>query len=200
MECEFKWQITNPSDFDRIANSDIIAPLVQSTDEIEMDATYYDTLDGQIAKVRGGLRFRRENGEGVVCLKLSSQENFNGAFKQREEYECYAPDIRSGMLNLPSVGAPQDFCDHVLKSDLLELGRMLFHRTTYLLAYKHCTCELAFDIGHIYHRSRKLPLCEIELELKTGSEDDFTTLALEMQNKLNLKPQPLSKLARMRAL
>ena len=197
MECEFKWQIADPADFERIAANEIVAPLIQSSDEVEMDATYYDTFDGQIAKARGGLRLRREDGEGVVCLKLTTGEGFDGALKQREEYECYAPDIRSGMLNLPSVGAPQDFCDNVLCSDLIELGRMVFTRKAYILKYGNCTCELAFDDGHMHRRGRKQTLCEMELELKSGSEEDFTALAIELQNKLDLQPQPLSKLARM---
>ena len=130
MEREFKWQIANPADFDRIAESDAVQPLVQSSGTTEMEAIYYDTFDGQLAKVRGGLRLRREDGECVVCLKLAPQEDFDGAFKAREEYECYAPDVRSGMLNLPSVGAPQEFCDEILKSDLMELGRTIFTRRT----------------------------------------------------------------------
>ena len=197
MEREFKWQIANPADFDRIAESDAVQPLVQSSGTTEMEAIYYDTFDGQLAKVRGGLRLRREDGECVVCLKLAPQEDFDGAFKAREEYECYAPDVRSGMLNLPSVGAPQEFCDEILKSDLMELGRTIFTRRTYQLAYQGCTCELAFDTGKITHRGRISPICEMELELKDGSTDDFNTLVLALQAKFSLRPQPLSKLARM---
>ena len=197
MEREVKWQITNPADFDRIAESDAVKPLVKSTGTTEMEAIYYDTFDGQLAKVRGGLRLRREDGECVVCLKLAPQEGFDGAFKAREECECYAPDGRSGMLNRPSVGAPQEFCDEILKSDLIELGRTIFTRRTFQLAYEGCTCELAFDTGKITHRGRISPICEMELELKGGSEDDFNALALGLQAKFSLQPQPLSKLARM---
>lgn len=197
MEREFKWQIADPSDFDRIAQSDTVKPLVQSTGTTEMEAIYYDTFDGQIAKARGGLRLRREDGECVVCLKLSPQEGFDGAFKAREEYECYAPDVRSGMLNLPSVGAPQEFCDEILKSDLVELGRTIFTRRTFLLAFQGCTCELAFDTGKITHRGRVRPICEMELELKSGNEDDFNMLALDLQKKFSLQPEPLTKLMRM---
>lgn len=200
MEREFKWNISDPADFDRIADSDMVAPLVQSSGEIKMEAMYYDTVDGQIAKARGGLRLRREDGESVVCLKITPQEQFSDAFKAREEYECYAPDIRSGMLNLPSVGAPQDFCDNILKSDLIELGRTIFTRRTYQLAFHGCTCELAFDLGKITHRGRTGPICEMELELKGGSDADFHELARLLQETFELQPQPLTKLARMMKL
>ena len=45
MEREFKWQIANPADFDRIAESDAVQPLVQSSGTTEMEAIYYDTFD-----------------------------------------------------------------------------------------------------------------------------------------------------------
>ncbi len=197
MEREFKWSIADPADFERITASDTVAPLIQSEGQTEMEAIYYDTFDGQLAKARGGLRLRREDGESVVCLKLSPQEGFDGAFKAREEYECYAPDVRSGMLNLPSLGAPEEFCDNILQSDLVELGRTIFTRRTCQLAYQDCTCELAFDTGKITHRGRVAPLCELELELKDGSVEDFSRLALALQEEFSLKPQPLSKLVRL---
>ena len=42
MEREFKWQIANPADFDRIAESDAVQPLVQSSGTTEMEAIYLD--------------------------------------------------------------------------------------------------------------------------------------------------------------
>lgn len=197
MECEFKWNISNAAEFDRITHSELIAPLIQSSEKIQMEARYFDTADKKIARMRGGLRLRRENGESVVCLKLSPKESLDGAYKAREEYECYAPDIRSGLLNLPSEGAPQDLCDSILQSDLLELGRTDCTRLAYELAYKNCTCELSCDSGKITRRGRSIPVCEMELELKNGNPDDFHTLAVTLEQTFLLEPQPLSKLARM---
>ena len=200
MEQEFKWSIPSPADFDRIADSVLVAPLVQSAGEIRMQAIYFDTADKQIARVRGGLRLRRENEKSVVCLKLSAQERFDGACKAREEYECAAPDIRTGIAQLPSVGAPQAFCDTLLSSNLLELGRMSFTRRAYQLTHGGCTCELALDAGKLVRMGRTAPICEMELELKSGSETDFDSLALTLQKTFSLQPQPLSKLARMMQL
>lgn len=200
MEREFKWDIPSPADFSRIADSTLVAPLVQSSGDIQMQAVYFDTADKRIARMRGGLRLRRENNESVVCLKLSAQESFDGACKAREEYECAAQDIRTGIRNLPSVGAPQAFCDTLLASNLLEIGRTDFTRRAFQLAYRSCTCELAMDSGQMLHLGHTARICELELELKHGSEADFDALALELQNAFSLQPQPLSKLARMMQL
>lgn len=197
MEREYKWSATDSAQFQSIVSSDTVAPLVQSHETISMEATYYDTFDKQIEKARGGLRLRRENNESVVCLKLSPQLEYDGALKSREEYECYAPDIRSGILNLPSFGAPQDFCDTILKSDLIELGRTDFIREAYTIRYAGCTCELAFDTGRISRRGRRAPICEIELEHKNGSTEDFHALAQLLQTTFALEPERRSKLVRM---
>ena len=200
MEREFKWMIPDPSEFDPIADSSTISALVQKKGRLEMEAMYYDTADNLIARCHGGLRLRRENETRVVCLKLAAESGFGGARKAREEYECTAPDIRTGIQNLPAAGAPQDICDCLLQANLIELGRTAFTRFWFLLSYQGCTCELAFDYGKLNRNGRVGPICEMELELKSGSEADFDALAVQLQQEFDLKPQPLSKLARMMRL
>ena len=200
MEREFKWMIPDPSEFDPIADSSTVSALVQKKGRLEMEAMYYDTADNLIARCHGGLRLRRENETRVVCLKLAAESGFGGARKAREEYECTAPDIRTGIQNLPAAGAPQDICDCLLQANLIELGRTAFTRFWFLLSYQGCTCELAFDYGKLVRGGRVGPICEMELELKSGSEADFDALAVQLQQEFDLKPQPLSKLARMMRL
>ncbi|MDO4174359.1 MAG: CYTH domain-containing protein [Eubacteriales bacterium] len=200
MEREFKWSIREPDDFDRIADSSTVSPLITEETRLEMEAAYYDTVDGQIAKAHGGLRLRRENQDSVVCLKLAAQEGFDGARKAREEYEVQAPDIRTGLAALPEAGAPQEICDGLRHANLIQLGRTIFTRFRFVLQYRNCTCELAFDYGKLTRHGRVGPICEMELELLDGSESDFDALAIQLQHEFDLEPQPLSKLARMMAL
>lgn len=200
MEREFKWTIPDPSHFDRIADSHTVSNFAQELGRLEMEATYYDTSDGLIARNHGGLRLRRENGTCVVCFKLAAQSSFGGALKAREEYECTASDIRTGIQQLPAAGAPKDICDQLLNANLIELGRTVFTRFWFLLHYQDCTCELAFDHGTLSRNGRMAPICEMELELKSGSETDFDTFAILLQKEFDLQPQPLSKLARMMKL
>ena len=200
MEREFKWMIPDPSEFDPIADSSTVSALVQKKGRLEMEAMYYDTADNLIAHCHGGLRLRRENETRVVCLKLAAKSGFGGARKAREEYDCTAPDIRTGIQNLPAAGAPQDICDCLLQANLIELGRTAFTRFWFLLSDQGCTCELAFDYGKLVRGGRVGPICEMELELKSGSEADFDALAVQLQQEFDLKPQPLSKLARMMRL
>lgn len=196
MEREFKWNATGKEQFRNITQSKLLKPMLGAFDRIEMEAIYYDTKDKKIAKAHGGLRLRRENTDKIVCLKLEAVSKFGGVCKEREEYEYYAADIRSGLLNLPSVGAPQEFCDSILKSDLIELGRSDCVRDVYILQTDTVCCELSFDSGFLKHRGRTAPVCEIELEYKSGDLGAFDALAMQLQEEFSLEPQPLSKLAR----
>lgn len=196
MEREFKWQVSRADAFDRITGSALVKPLCREFDKIEMEAIYYDTTDGKIAKTHGGLRVRRENDTMVVCLKLEAESAFDGACKQREEYEFLTGDIRSGLSQLPSVGAPQAFCDELLNSELTELGRSVCVRLAYQLELDACTCELSCDTGMLKRNEASDPISEIELEYKSGDIAAFDAFAYQLQTEFDLQPQPLSKLAR----
>ena len=196
MEREFKWQVSRADQFDVITKSALVKPLCREFDKIEMEAIYYDTTDGKIAKTHGGLRVRRENDVIVVCLKLEAESAFDGACKQREEYEFFAEDIRSGLSQLPSVGAPQAFCEELLNSDLIELGRSTCVRHACQLELDTCTCELSFDTGMLKRSGVSEPIHEIELEYKSGDVAAFDAFAYQLQTEFDLQPQPLSKLAR----
>ncbi len=62
------------------------------------------------------------------------------------------------------------------------------------------SAELAFDYGKMSANGRTAPLCEIELEHKSGPEEAFRALGQEIAQEFGLRPQPLSKLARARML
>ena len=60
--------------------------------------------------------------------------------------------------------------------------------------------ELALDEGFLLGGSRDLPLCEVEVELKAGSEDAAAAFALELAQEYGLRPETRSKIARAMAL
>ena len=94
MEQEFKWSTPDIGAF-----LDILAAyhLPDQPGTVRMDARYYDTPDGTVKQMHGGLRLRTEGTQSVCCLKLAASSAFGGALKAREEFECEAPDIESGL-------------------------------------------------------------------------------------------------------
>lgn len=200
MEREFKWNIKQPEDFDVLADSDFVKPLVTEETRLEMEAAYYDTADGLVSKVHGGLRLRRENKETVVCLKLAARSEFG----RRLQGARGIRSVRGGHPCRHSAAAVRRRTAGLLRPahaiEFNRTGRTMFTRFASQLAYKGCTCELSFDYGRMTHLTRIGTICEMELEYKGGSAFDFDELAITLQNKFALEPQPLSKLARMMQL
>lgn len=203
MEIEYKWDL-QAAEGSRLALdvAEGLAPHVKGVRGISMHATYYDTVDGLVASMRGGLRLREENGVSICCLKLERRDE--GGCAVRQEYEVPADDIRAGIAALSSAGAPADVCEQLLASELEVLCETQFERRAFTLevagnapgSADAFSAELAFDEGVLRRQGREQELREMELEHKGGSLEAFYAFTKGLQDKLGLEPQPLSKLAR----
>lgn len=197
MEREFKWSTSDSGSFIEILTSYNLPP-VEQHDSIRIKARYYDTIDGMLAKLHGGLRLRRENEKSICCLKLAEKSSLGSALKSREEYECEAPDIQTGLRLLSeTTEAPSDICEALRNADLSELGQMTFTRQIHTFNTGDCVAVLSFDRGAIIRGERRAPICELELEYQSGSTDAFEALGTQIQQHFHLKPEPRSKLARL---
>lgn len=202
MELEMKWRADEETQ-QRILNWSV--PLRSKIIHYNMDATYYDTPDYDLAAEKAGLRLRTENDTAVCCLKCRGHVQDNG-LHVREEYECNASEIKTGVSILQSQGAPAHFIELIHAKGLIGVCRITYNRTAILLSSRNaegeicCTAELALDQGILARNERKAPLSEVELELKSGNETAFHDLAGLLARTFNLQPEPLSKLARATAL
>lgn len=198
MEIEYKWNLPDEALAGRLLAHPLVADSVGASHDVRMRATYFDTADQDIHRMRGGLRLRQENGASVCCLKLPADAP--GGYRVRKEYEIEAADIASGLAELPSVGAPQDVCELLLASELRSLCETDFSRHLAPLRNPDFEAELAIDVGEMRREGRIAPIHEIELEFVSGSEDAFHAFAARLQEEMGLDVQPLSKLARASSL
>ncbi len=166
---------------------------------INMESSYFDTVDGLLKEHQAALRLRRENDRSVCCMKLRNTDTPDG-MRAHEEYQCEAVSLLDGLRRLPELGAPNDLCERALAADLQEICTVSFRRCAVLLQEGDTVCEMALDEGELRHNGKSAPLCEIELEYVAGSEDTFHALAAELAQQLDLVVEPTSKLARAMAL
>lgn len=200
MEIEYKWDLTDAGGPAALDAAEKLSPYIRGSRDIAMHATYYDTVDGDVLALRGGLRRREENGLGVCSLKLEVEVSDGKA--TREEYEVACDDIRQALELLPEAGAPRDVCEMLAGKELKVNCETEFDRRAFSLAVgaqgaaDAFEAELAFDEGVLRRDGREQEFREMELEHKDGSLDAFNAFALDIQNTAHLTPQPLSKLAR----
>lgn len=157
----------------------------------EMRTDYYDTADGSLSAQHITLRRRMENGKPVCTLKTPEA----GAGRGEWEMEC--GDI--------SVAAPI-LAEKAGRQDLLPMPELekvcgaAFTRRFSTIVLSGCTVELAVDRGILLGGGKELPLCEVEVELKEGSEEICVSFAQELARKFGLTPEKKSKFKRALAL
>lgn len=161
--------------------------------QIRMQTTYYDTPDGRLGKLHWTLRRRMENHRSVCTLKTPA-EGFG-----RNEWETECGDISAAVELLIAEGAPKQLLLFAAQGFEESCGAR-FTRLAGPVAFEDALLELALDEGVLLGGGRELPLCEVEVELKEGSETGAVAFANELAAEFNLKPEPRSKVARARIL
>ncbi len=153
----------------------------------ELISVYFDTPDRALQKAGASLRVREHEGKRVQTLK-------RGEGLDREEYETpiesLAPDPELGPLpSLTPKGA-----------DLRPVFNVRISRRQRTFRYRDAVIELALDQGEVTGGEQKSPICELELELKSGPPSALFALARELSAAAPLYLAFDSKAARGQAL
>lgn len=189
MEFELKYAVERESILDQIAASPAITGrMAEAVRTIPMETTYFDTEDQRLTALHWTLRRRMEGGTPVVTLKTPAA--IPGA---RNEWETESDDVLSAVPALIALGAPKELAD---LTAIFPICGAEFTRRAVLLQLENCTAELALDLGRLFRGDRSTPLCELELELKSGPPAAMFALAKELAAAYGLKEEPRSKFFR----
>ena len=160
---------------------------------------YFDTPDFVLSGQGVALRVRRAGRRWLQTLKTEGERQ--GGLSRRVEFEM---PVRRGAPDWnrfpPEAGA---YVSEALRAQLVPVFETRFHRTAWRVAGKRgARIEVALDVGEVITLSginageRRQPLCEIELELKSGQPDALFALALEWAGAFDCLPFDISKAER----
>ena len=161
--------------------------------KISMETTYYDTPGGSLSAKRYMLRTRLENGVSVCTLKTSGEGNLRG------EWEVKADSVTDAIPMLCKLGCPEDL-PALCAEGLVPICGARFTRNAGLLTFLECTVELALDEGVLFAGQKEIPLCEIEVEHKEGSQQATDAFGRQLADIFDLQEEKKSKFARALAL
>lgn len=164
-----------------------------SVQEISMETTYYDTADGALSRLHITLRRRLENGTSVCTLKTP------GIGAARGEWDCLKDSIEEAIPELCKLSNYQQLGLLTIHG-VQPLCGARFTRQALLIQQPEFTAELALDSGVLLGGGKQMPLCEVELELKTGSEAALNDFAAAFAQRFGLLLEKKSKFSRARAL
>ena len=161
--------------------------------KIAMETTYYDTPSRSLSARRYMLRSRLENGVSVCTLKTSGKGNLRG------EWEVYSDAVTEAVPELCKLGCPAEL-ETLSAEGLVPICGARFTRQAGTFTLPDCTVELALDQGILFSGEKEIPLCEIEVELKSGSREAADGFARQLADIYDLQPEEKSKFARALAL
>ena len=157
--------------------------------EISMVSSYYDTQNQDLFSRHWTLRKREENGISVCALKTPSAD---GA---RSEWEVECADIDAAVDALIQCGAPEEL-KALASGGLEKVCGARFVRQAAIVELEGCTVELALDRGILLGGARMQLLGEVEVELKSGSDNAAIAFARTLATNYGLIPERTSKYMR----
>ena len=152
-----------------LKNSAVIGPALAKARTAKLAATYYDTPDRRLEKSGLTLRLRSEAKKNILTVKT-----VESASVDRGEWERR---VQSKKLAAKDIAAsPAAIVLGKSVSALQPLFTTTVERSKALIDYKSAHIELALDRGMIESGKYKLPISELELELKNGKRADLFAL------------------------
>lgn len=200
MEIEMKYAIPDKEVAEAIWEDEFLNKVGDSSsrDEIYMKSAYFDTDSNILLRNDVAFRVRMEGSKVIASLKWNGSSN-DGLHKHEE---VNVPVDDPACFLQPS---PEIFKESEQGADMMELIgnerlhsilEMNFIRKRVRVDYGESIMELAIDTGEILTNEGDLPICELEIELFSGDENDVIALGNILKEKYGLVPLDASKYAR----
>lgn len=161
----------------------------QDYQDFQMETTYYDTPSRSLSARHYTLRRRMENAVSVCTLKTPA------AGLGRRELETECDNIEAAIPVLCDMGAPADF-SKLINEGIVPVCGAKFTRLAIPVVLEDCQVELALDTGILTGGGKTQPLCEVEVELKSGSKAAAEQFAFALAAIYGLELENRSKFRR----
>lgn len=171
---------------------------IDHAETLQLTNTYYDSHASILRQIASSIRIRGTARLGQTAqyeITVKSAGSAVAGLHARQEINVSLPNDQLNLTVLP----PNTFPPHIhiidLASQLIPQFTTNFERRSWLITYANSVIEIALDQGQITDSKNYLPILEIELELKSGSQLDLVLFALEL-SQFNIHLFSQSKAAR----
>lgn len=146
----------------------------------KLNSIYYDTPDFYLKNHGIAFRVRRNGNRWIQTVK--DQGRISGGLFQHREYEELVNSEQPDYSRITEPELKKLFSDCTFTRQIQPVFLTRFTRTTYLLLLQDGSkIEFCLDRGKISTDQASLPLCEVELELKSGNATQLFHFALALQ-------------------
>lgn len=170
-------------------------PLIQAATPVgptrTLDNTYYDTADLLLRKHRMAVRTRKQGRSVLQTIKCAGQST--GGLTTRPEWE--SPYGDSFDFSIVTDNAVRKILTRH-QAELVPVFSTRFRRETREYQQGEVHVLLMIDTGEVVCGEHVSPICELELELVSGTALDLLVLACQLAADLPLIPNDISKAER----
>jgi len=151
---------------------------------------YYDTPKLELHKSAMALRLRRAGRQWLQTLKGGG--SIKAGMHQRNEWEM---PVKGAALDLSSAQTAEwnEHLPKALRNKLQPVFVTDFSRTSRMLLWQGAQIELCMDHGTVSTEQHSAPICELELELKSGQPQQLFELALALLEIVPFELEVVSK-------
>ncbi|MDD5300427.1 MAG: CHAD domain-containing protein [Gallionella sp.] len=151
---------------------------------------YFDTPKLELHKSEMALRLRRTGRQWLQTLKGGG--SIKAGMHQRNEWEM---PVNRAALDFSSLRAAEwdEYLPQSLRKKLQPVFVTDFSRTSRLLDWQGAQIELCMDHGEVRTEQHSTPVCELELELKSGEPRHLFELALALLEIVPFELEVVSK-------
>lgn len=147
---------------------------------------YFDTPELELHQKKMALRLRRLGGQWLQTLKGGGSAKVG--LHQRDEWEIPLEKAELDFSSLSDEQLPPE-----LHEKLTPVFTTNFYRTSRLINWQGAQIEVCMDHGEIKTVQRSAPICEVELELKSGEPRQLFELAEAMLAIVSFELETVSK-------
>ena len=163
----------------------------QRPQSIVMKAIYYDTEEKFYQKHKIAYRVRQENNCFVATYK-SGKVNTQGVF-ERVEINKKVTSLQADISVFSDVGEIWNLIKETKGKKFIPIVITDFVRECIDINWFASKLEIALDCGFVQGNERESPICEVEIELKSGRMEDLLSLKNELSEKFDLQISTVSK-------
>jgi triphosphatase len=194
-EIELKYFVTSDNTQENITQLFTAQQLVFSCVTKQLSNCYYDTAHLDFRHHDMGLRIRGWDGKLEQTIKTAGV--VIAGLHQRPEYNVEISHNFPELVLFPAeIWQPTQNVEQ-LQESLIPLFSTDFSRIIWLVTLANSSVvEVAFDQGNISSDGRIVNICELELELVSGTASDLLFLAKLLFKVLSVRPSSQSKAAR----
>lgn len=200
MEIEMKYFIGDKEIAKSIWEDEYLSSIEEkdSRERVYMKAAYFDTDDYILSKNDIAFRVRMEGTRIVASLKWKGA-SVDG-LHTREEINVPVKDEACFILPDPEIFKESDIGREMIAlvagKPLHSLLETRFLRSRLRVDTGKSICEVAIDEGEIVTDFGNLPICEMEIELFSGDQEDVLRIGKAIADKYQLTAENRSKYAR----